>query len=476
MADFYTEPFEHQRKEYYHSRDKANFALLWEPGTGKSKPILDTTAYLSDKDAVDGSLIIAPNGVHRNWIIDQIPAHCDPAVPLKTFLWDTKKAGNKSFQAEFEEFLKFPQLVVFAINYDAIITARGYAACEKFLKKRVCIMTCDESHRIKSPGKQRTKAATKLGKLAKYRRILTGTPIATSPFDLFSQFGFLDQGILGYKSFFVFKQRFGIFETQFNGPRRYLKLVRHKNMDELKALIEKHSSRVTKDVLTDLPDKLYSKAYYEMSARQAGIYSDLRESYMAELQNGTVLTAPHALVRLLRLQQIVCGYAPSDSHIVAIDDKHNPRIKCLLDTVQDHEDSKILIWARFVEDIRQISEALPPGSFVTYYGASSEEERVAALKAFKEDPSVKYFVSNPAVGGEGLTLTEASVAIFYSNSFKLVERLQAEDRCHRIGQRNKVLYIDIVCPNTVDDRIVSALRDKQNIASVVTGDRFKTWI
>lgn len=474
--DFYSKPFSHQEHEFFHSRDKRHYAILWEQGTGKTKLTCDNFSYLSEQEEIDGVLVVAPNGVHRNWVTDEIPKHCDPSLGIRTFLWNSSKSGNKDFAKEFDSFLDHPALAVFAINYDALITERGYKACERFLKNRTAMMVCDESHRIKTPGAKRTKKAIILGRLAKYKRILSGTAVGNSPFDVFSQFSFLDPDILGYKSFYVFKNRFGIFEQQFAGRNKFMKLVQYKNLDELQALIKGHSSRVTKDEVLDLPDKLYTKRYFSMSPEQTRIYEDLRETYMVELATGESLTASLALVRMLRLQQITCGYLPIDGDMIRIDGTKNTRLSCLLDLLEDYEGQKVIIWARFTEDIRQILEALPKGSAVHYYGGTTEDERKQAVCKFQEDSGITYFVANPQAAGEGLTLTAAKVAVYYSNSFKLLERLQSEDRCHRIGQMNHVTYVDIIAPGTVDERIVSALRDKKNLASLINGDTLKEWI
>ena len=437
---FHTTPFKHQRDEFFHSRDRKNYAILWEQGTGKSKLLLDQVAWLYDQEEVDGVLLVAPNGVHRNWIVDQIPEHWDAEErPIRTFLWSASRAGTQASRREFDEMLVFPGLAFFAINYDALNTDKGYAACEKFLKTHQAVMVLDESHRIKTPGAKRTKKALKLGAFAKYKRILTGTVVGNSPFDVYSQFGFLDPKVLGHNSFFTFKNRYGVFEQRFAGTHKY------------------------------------QKRYFQMSPEQARLYENLREEFIVELKNGLTLTASLALVRMLRLQQITCGYLPIEGETQAIADT-NPRLLALLDLLEDYEDQKVIIFARFTEDIRQIEAALPQGSCVSYYGDTDDEAREAAKDRLKNDPSCRYFVANPQTASEGLNLFAASVVVYYSNSFKLLERLQSEDRIHRIGQTRNCTYIDLVAPDTVDDRIVAALREKKSIAAMINGDTLGEWI
>lgn len=471
---FFTTPFAHQEHEFHNSKDRDTYALLWEQGTGKTKLDIDQTVYLYNENKIDGHLVVAPNGVHRNWAVDQYSVHCDPGLPFKCLVWDSGKAAGKAFQKELADLIAYPGLAVLCINYDAIITKNGFSACERFLKERVAKMTCDESHRIKTPSARRTKAAIKLGRAAKVRRILTGTAVGNSPFDLFSQFWFLTPDILGHKSYYTFCNRYGVFEQCFAGTHKYRKLLQYRNLEELNSLIAPYSSRVTKDEVLDLPDKLYVKRYYAMTPEQARMYQQLRDEYMVELKN-TTITASLALVRLLRLQQIVCGYLPVDGQNILINPKKNSRLDCLLDILEDYP-GKAIIYARFTNDIEQIKAALPEGSYVCYYGDVSPEDRDAARWSFQNCERAKYFIANPQAAGEGLTLTAASVVIYYSNTFKLVERLQSEDRAHRIGQGSNVTYIDILCPGTVDERIVTALREKQNIATMINGDKLKEWI
>ncbi len=473
---FKTKPFSHQLKEFIEHKEDRTRALLWEQGTGKSKVILDSAAWLYVNNKIDGLLIIAPNGVHRNWIVDQIPQHYP--LPQKTlFMWESKKANNKNFKQDFRTLMKNPRgLAILTMNYEALITDKGKLAAESFLDRYKSLLVCDESHKIKSWKAKRTKNIVKIGKLAKYKRILTGTVIGNSAFDLYSQFRFLNENILGFKSEYAFKARFGVFIQTYANGRHFNQLIKYRNLDQLKKLIDPYAIRITKEEVLDLPDKLYQKRYFDMSPRQAKIYSDLKREYLVELKEGKVLTAPLALTRLLRLQQITCNYLPIEGEMLYIETK-NPRIECLMEALESCE-GKIIIWARFTEDIRQIKSRLELDTieFVEYYGDIREKDRLNALEQFTKNPNCKIFLANPACAGEGLNLQVATAVIYYSNSFKLIERLQSEDRAHRIGQNHKVTYIDIICPDTVDDRIVKTLRKNQNIATTINGDKLKEWI
>ena len=274
------------------------------------------------------------------------------------------------------------------------------------------------------------------------------------------QFKFLDPYILGYESFYSFRARYCIM-----GGFEQRQIVGYDNVSELVKSVEGHSYRVLKKDCLDLPDKIYQRVYIDLTDEQRRLYNAMRDEYMAEYQD-EVIDAPEAITRLLRLQQITCGWFPQDTPIQI--DKVNPRIKLLKDILSDI-DGKAIIWARFRADLRAIEDTL--GDLcVAYHGGVSTDARTHAVDAFQNNPKILYFVGQPQSGGIGLTLTAATYAIYYSNSFDLETRLQSEDRCHRIGTKSNVTYIDIEATKTVDGKIIKALRNKKNLADVITRD------
>ena len=332
---------------------------------------------------------------------------------------------------------------------------------QKILVSNKTMLVVDESSRIKRPGAKRTKIITKFGKQADYKRIMTGTPVTKGPEDVYSQFKFLDSQVLGYDSFYSFRARYcvmGGFENK--------QIISYQNIDELTRNIEGHSFRVLKKDCLDLPAKIYQRHYVEMTPKQKKLYQTMKKSFVAELE-GNMIEAPEAITRLLRLQQILCGWFPSEGSVTQIDDK-NPRIEALKEILSDI-DSKVIIWARFKADLRAIERALGDLA-VSYHGDVTTDAREVAVDRFQNDPSIKYFIGQPQSGGIGLTLTAADYAIYYSNSFDLEQRMQSEDRCHRIGTKNNVTYIDIETRKSVDSKIIKALREKKNLADVITKD------
>lgn len=480
MYSYHVAPYEHQRKAFELSADQETYALLMEMGTGKSKVIVDTACYLYAKGRINSVLIIAPKGVHSKWVNHDFPLSVSPAVNWQKAIWRSGDAKSK-IQCE-NLFEPGEQLRVLTMNFDVFSTPKspGVALAKRFLQSTDCLLVLDESTRIKNPTAARTKTLMKLGDLAKYKRILTGTPITNSVFDLYSQFAFLDHGIFG-QSFISFKHTYAeilddrdplMMAIKARGAR-FLPIIvakdaegrpKYKNLDKLKKIIEPYSYRVTKSECLDLPPKVYELVEYELEPEQRRLYNSLKEKSRAELEDDTV-TISHKMILLLRLQQVVSGYVPTDSgelkSLFATPDD-NPRIKVLKEILEDI-DGQVIIWARFQEEIRQLEQAFL-GDCVTYYGETKNREH--ALELFMTG-QVRYFIGNAATGGIGLNLTNASTVIYYSNDFSLENRLQSEDRAHRIGQHNSVVYFDIQATETVDQHVVSALRSKKTLSEMV---------
>ena len=457
---FKTQPYDHQLKAFYLSRDKEAFALLMEQGTGKTKVGIDNAAYLYGQGKITALVIIAPNGVHRNWLNKEIPAHMPEWCPHKSVFYFSGMGAKDT--AKFDELmLEEDCLKIFSFNCEAFVSKTAVAMMNRVLLANSVMLIVDESSRIKTPGAKRTKVITKFGKMAKYRRIMTGTPVTKGPEDIFSQFRFLDHRILGYDSFWSFRARYCVM-----GGYEQKQIVSYQNVDELTSSIEGHSFRVLKKDCLDLPDKIYQRHTVELSKKQRKLYDQLRKDFVVEME-GEHLSAPEAITRLLRLQQIICGWFPTEDGTVAIDDK-NTRLSALLDLLPDIE-CKVIIWARFKRDIKAIEDALGSKA-VSYHGDVSNDDRVIAVERFQEDPSVRYFIGQPQSGGIGLTLTAAECTIYYSNSFDLETRMQSEDRCHRIGTKNNVTYIDFESPKTIDTKIINALREKKSLADTITKD------
>ena len=445
-------------------------------GTGKSKVLIDNFSVLYDKGYIGGVLIIAPKGVYRNWSSNEIPTHMPDHVLADICIWQpnhTQKFLN-TWKKLFEDNYN---LKIFLMNIEAFSTRKGVEVAEKFLLAHSTLMAIDESTTIKSKNAKRTKSIVKLGKMAKYRRIMTGSPITKSPMDLYTQCEFLNPELLGHKSFYSFQYEYAIIKRRNLGSYSFNQIVGYKNLKELNGLLDNFSYRVRKQDCLDLPDKVYTKRVVELTPEQAKMYSDLKKIALGICEEGTV-TPTTILTQLLRLQQVCSGHVKLDDGTIKT--FTSAKIK-ELEAVVEEIDGKAIIWANFTHDIESIVELLTKmygeDSVVSYYGATSTDQRDYAMSSFQNpDSPVRFFVGQPRTGGYGLTLTQASTVIYYSNSYDLEVRLQSEDRAHRIGQVNKVTYIDIIAEKTVDEKVLQALRSKIDIASVVLQENVTDWI
>jgi len=473
---FKTKPYKHQLTALEKSVDKKEYGYFMEMGTGKSKVLVDNMAILYDKGKINGALIIAPKGVYTNWFSQEIPIHLASHIKPKMVLWtaSTSKTKEKEYQTLFETGF---DLHVLIMNVEAFSTKKGVEFAYKFLRSHKTIMAVDESTTIKNPSAKRTKSILMLGKQAKYRRILTGSPVTKSPLDLYSQCAFLNEDLLDHGSFYSFRNRYAhMIERNFGG-RRVQIVGSYQRLDELEEILKKFSYRVQKSECLDLPKKIFINRTIELTKEQNEAYATMKSAALASLK-GKMATAPHVLTQLMRLHQITCGHLKSDDGTIT-NFKHR-RIEELIDVINEME-GKVIIWANYVHDINEITKALEneygEGSVVQYYGKVSSEDRQRAIKEFQDpDSPVKYFIGNTQTGGYGITLTAASNVIYYSNSYDLEKRLQSEDRAHRIGQTKSVTYVDLIAEKTVDEKIIKALRKKINIATTVMGDTVQDWI
>ena len=472
---FKTKPYAHQITALEKSWNKKVFAYFMEMGTGKTKVAIDNMAMLYDNGKINGALIIAPKGVYKNWYSQEIPDHLADHIKPTTVLW--KSLINKTQQEELDKlFQPGLDLHILVMNVEAFSTKKGVDFAGRFLNSHNTFMAIDESTTIKNPGAKRTKNIVALGKYAKYRRILTGSPVTKSPLDLYKQCEFLDEYLLDHSSYYTFRTRYAVLrKAHFNG-RSVEIVVGYKNLGELSDKLKPFSYRVLKDDCLDLPKKTFMKRTITLSAEQDKVYKQMKQMALAHM-NGKMITTASALTQLMRLHQITCGHFTADDG--SIQTIKNNRISELSDLLEEVE-GKAVIWAHYQYDVNEIVKTITKeygeDSIVTYYGLTPQDERQDNIKKFQDDPKCRFLVGTPSTGGYGITLTAASTMIYYSNGYDLEKRQQSEARIDRIGQEKPMTYIDIICEETVDDRIVKALRKKINIATEIMGESLKEWI
>jgi SNF2 family DNA or RNA helicase len=469
-----TKAYAHQSKVLEETKDREYFGLLMEQGTGKTKIIIDNASYLYNIGNITAVVVLAPNGVHSNWIHNEIPTHS--AVETETFEWVSSKKGKK-WNLALENFVsknstsETPSLKYLCINIEAVRTKNCMSVLDTFMKHYDVLLCLDESTVTKNPKAQQTKAAFLLANKAKYRRILTGTPITQSPLDIFSQAKFLHPEAFGERmTWTAFKNTYAVEQIVTMGPRSFRKISGYKNLDDLTDRLNKFSVRILKKDCLDLPDKIYQNVYVEMTPEQTKLYNDMKDSAFSQLDSGELTSVQSALTLLMKLQQIVSGFIKDDEgeiHILS-----SQRIQRLLEVVDTSSSKKHVIFCAFKENVRQLHKVLEErtkGSVRLYFGDTSLEERNRAVEAFNNDESVHFFIATSAAS-KGLTLTASASTLYFSQGYSLETRLQSEDRIHRIGQSKDCTYTDLVTAGTTDELITKALKHKHDLANSVLDD------
>lgn len=476
-----TPPLQHQAQILNESADDEYTSLFLKPGLGKTFIIIANFGYLYEKGLCDTLVIVAPNGVHRMWVDDEIPTHMPDRIQakLKSHIWHSNKVKTKRAEKDREDLLKHKGPAVLVVAYEATITTAFKAYMKRLFAKKTVFMALDEAHRIKGRGAKCKLTLVAMGGHAKYRRILTGTPTEL-PVDFYSPIRFLSPQFWASSGFPTATEFDAFFCIQrpnrFGGPRAKPLTVGYKNLDVLKTIVAKTGYSMTlEDAGIHLPPLTYSKRYYEMFPEQRRVYDNLANQFRHEFEDGLIVDCEAAITRLLRLQQVVCGYlgtGPGEP-IRRIDENKNPRVELLIEEILPDLVGQVIIWGRFRQDIDQISEAL--GKECLRYDGSVDNEGRAIAKAAFQAGDIKYLVMSSA-GAEGLTLTGARAAVFHSNSFSAIKREQMEGRNYRIGQTEKCSIIDIICEGTVDNDLLTALRTKLDLSSQLTGHKLREWL
>ena len=473
---FKTKPYAHQLDALEASWDKENFAYFMEMGTGKSKVLLDNAAILYDKGHINGLLLIAPKGVYKNWYDSEIPTHLPDHIEKKVILWKTSDKSKKQMSLLNTLFETGTDLHILIMNVESFSKGAGLQFAQKFLSCHKAMIAIDESTTIKTPTSNRTKSILKLRQDAKYRRILTGSPVTKSPLDLFSQCLFLDPWLLNHQSYYTFKARYAVTKKIEVQGRRIEIVVGYRNLPELSEKIKPFSKRILKEDCLDLPAKSFIKHTVELTKEQNKVYEQMKKEAIAFL-DGKMQSTATVMTQLMRLHQITCGHFTADDG--TIKDLPCSRLTELMSILENVE-GKTIIWSHYTHDVKRIIEKIKEvygdESVVDYFGETDQENRSKNIKRFQTEDKCRFFVGTTHTGGYGITLTAGSTMIYFSNGYDLEKRQQSEARIDRIGQTKKMTYIDIMAQDTIDEHIVKALRNKVNIANTIMGEGYKEWI
>lgn len=505
---FKTEPYKHQKEVFDLFKDREFHALFMEMGTGKTKVAIDIASYLYLEGKIGAVLLIAPNGVHYQWYSEQLPEHSP--VPYYSFLWDAKKFDRRHYQTALKTFeSKDDQIKWFCANVEYFSTAMLISIFKRYLTQHKCLIVVDESTRIKNPRAKRTKTIIELSRMAHYRTILTGSPVTNSPFDLWSMFEFLKHNFWDC-NYFVFMHRYGLFIKDMNRytgktfqrvmnekdyeqiKRRIAKgesiekislymgvseknlnyLINHpsfsgyKNLEDLKQIIEPHAFYKNKADCLDLPPKIYEKLYVDFGKEQRKIYKDLVALLLARYRDKE-LTVQNKVSLTLRLLQVCGGFFPSpELKKPQMISEKNVKIERLIEDLEEVSGEKVIIWAHFVAEIEALydilTETFPQWRIESYYGKTDKVKRRLLIQDF-QNGKIKILICNQQTASFGLNLQQSNLHYFYSNTYSLEHRLQAEDRSHRAGQKWPVVYKDILIQNSIEEKVLHVLKNKQSL-------------
>jgi len=448
-----TKPFQHQVLAYNIAMQLPVAALLMEQGTGKSLVSLAVAGRRFLRGEAKRLLVVAPSSVVPVWP-REFETHADFPFEVQAIQGAVPKRGESLRSWTVAQ----DRLQVAITNYE--VTWRMIDALAAW---RPDMIICDESQRIKTPSARQSKAMHQLGRLAKYRMILTGTPVTQGPLDLYSQYRFLDPGIFG-NSYYAFRARYAIM-----GGYERRQVVGYQNLPELIKKAHSIAYRVTKAEALDLPEQIDQIRYCELEPKATGLYWQLAKQSIAELSEEKVVTATNVLAKLLRLSQVAGGFIGDGEG--GIQQVSTAKIRLLDEVLGDllEAGKKVVIFARFLPEIAAIRKLLD-GKKVNYAwitGEVEQELRGEEVRRFQEEPIYKVFVAQIQTAGLGITLTAADTAIFYSLDYSFANYDQAKARIHRISQRNACTYIHLLAKDTVDEKVLATLQGKKSVADEV---------
>jgi SWI/SNF-related matrix-associated actin-dependent regulator 1 of chromatin subfamily A len=438
----------HQEEGTRFLRENERAALFDEQGLGKSKQLIDAVAAEIAACTLGAGLIICPNGLKSNWALE---VEKFSSLPFAVFGSgkDARRVAFRSLRAAF-----------YIINYEAV--ASEIASLKALLKFKPIALVLDESHRIKTPEAKTTKAILTLRAHAARRYILTGTPVANKPEDLWSQMLFLDDGESLGASFEDFQRAYR------SGSSGY------RNIEQLRDRVSSKSLRRTKSGALELPEKRYTRVPVALAVGQRSMYDSMRhelELWVQSLDGAEVLERGDViLARMVRLAQLASNPGLLDAAYSETPAKFRVLEELLERYMTRDPNQKVIVWSSFVGNIDRLQDRYFRWSPVVIHGDVTNDQRDAAVKAFRGDPQTRLLIANPAAAREGLTLTEASVAIYLDRTFNLVDYLQSQDRIHRISQTRECEIVLLIASNTVDEFIDFSLEQKHRLARFAQSD------
>lgn len=437
------------------------FGFLYEMGCGKTLTAIAVAGAAYEMGAIEKVLVVAPTSVCAVW-----PKEFEDYATFK-YKVNVMLGDKKQRLKELEALKAFPfkALKVAVINYES--TWRD-GIFEALMDWKPDLVIADESQRIKTHDAQQSKAMHKLGDIAKYKLILSGTPVQNNAIDIFSQYRFLDPTVFGL-NYYAFRGRYAIM-----GGFSNRQIIGYKDLDELIKKEHSIAYRVTKDEALDLPEQTFLTRYITMETKDKNLYTQIKKNSFAELEGGGQISAPTVLTKLLRLQQFTGGF-------IQADDGAKPelvfkgKLNALEDIFDDYvidEGKKLVVFCRFRPEIDLIQKLMDKKKirYCSIYGDIKIDDRGDIVKEFQTNPEVKVFLAQIDTAGLGITLTAADTCVYYSENFNYAAYSQSLARIHRIGQRNCCTYIHLVVKGTIDETVLKALAKKEDLAKAVVDD------
>ena len=463
-----TEQWFHQKTEYDKYRDCPARFLGWQMRTGKTKAIIDNACWLAKECKITGVLVIAPNGVHNNWAIRELPRHNWDNVSYCAFVW---KNSNTFNDMEFDLFnniaMNEQHIKWLCVNMESLIIERVQQAIKRFIRKSDVMVVYDESHHFAVPGAKRTSVARGLARLCKYRRNLTGTMVENSPLQAFSQYELLEKGALGHDTYGSFKEDFAVYGQGYGpGGRRFPKLVGYKNVDELKRRMAPYTSVVLRSDCEDLPPVQVDQVYVELDDRIKAQWKLCKANDLAFLEGMFLQAALTGGAALSKLQQIEGGYwKDGASYRELVPPDSNAKMLVLLEEITLHN-GQVIVWCQYLHEIDAISKVLANMHIKSGMVHGGVKDRPQVLESFRAG-QFKILVAQPKAGGEGLDMSTASKIIWYSQTPDSIVRAQANERATAVGKEG-VQIVDLVSPGGVDDYFLKLTIRKTTLAEDIS--------
>ncbi len=472
-------PWAHQAKEFDEHKDSKIRALLWSMRTGKSKAVIDKAEYQFAKGNIEGVIVLAPNGIHLNWIINEIPKWTWPGNDFMSFGWETPKRADFDRIAELKAFEEYRGGIRYlTVNMEAL----GHIDCIQTIRRftKSChkkfMLAISEAHHFGHAGAKRTRLARNLGHTAAYITVETGTAILNSPLRAYSIYKILDDNALGPEfsgdEYEKFVKKYAIIEldTRYEGrkKRRYKKITGYKNLDELQASMAQWSSVVLRSDVEDMPELLRTERIIVMSDKQRRAYLEMVSRHLVEIGDNMV-SAKDGGSRVQKLQQILHGYV-KDGDVIREIDGEAPVYDALIEEIGGTLPGKTIVWCRYREEIRRVCARLKKEGYkyLEFHGGVPTDQREAVRLAFNNDSRYTVLVGHPGAGGEGRDFSAADTVVFFSSTPNAIHVTQGEERATLVAG-HPVSVVRFRTPGTVDDRNWGLVDGKLTVADDLSG-------